>query len=281
MKELVAKNKGTEQIEAHMLSLPQAHCPVQHFFGPGTYVRQVILPKGIIAIGHKQKYDQLNVMLSGKVAMIEDGKVKELTAPKVFVGPPGRKIGFVIETCVWLNIYATDEKDIDKLEEMFLEKSETFEMYDKEFETEDKETHEEDRQDFLSLLNDYGFDEETVRLQSEDKKDQIPLPDPWTSFISVRESNIEGKGIFISIPVYKDDVIGPARLDNMRTPIRRFTNHSKTPNCKFVKFQNGDIFIVALKNIAGCKGGSKGEELTVDYRQALSLSGIGELKCQE
>ena len=59
----------------------------------------------------------------------------------------------------------------------------------------------------------------------------------------------------------------------MRTPLGRFTNHSRTPNAVFVN-QGGDIYLYALRRISGCSGGSQGEEVTIDYRQALALSGI-------
>jgi hypothetical protein len=38
-----------------------------------------------------------------------------------FVGKPGRKVAYIIETVVFQNIYATDETDIEKLENMFVE----------------------------------------------------------------------------------------------------------------------------------------------------------------
>jgi hypothetical protein len=45
-----------------------------------------------------------------------------------------------------------------------------------------------------------------------------------------------------------------------------------------VKRPNGDIDLVATRQIAGCTGGQPGEEITIDYRQALRLSGIGSLE---
>ena len=36
--------------------------------------------------------------------------------------------------------------------------------------------------------------------------------------------------------------------------------------------ESGDIYLVALRDIAGCKGGNLGEEITVDYRQALTVT---------
>ena len=277
----LAKNEGIEQIEAHMLNQPQIDCPVAHHFGPGSYVREVTLPAGIIAVGHTQKFEHLNIMLTGKVAIVDENSVRVLEAPLIFVGKPGRKVGYVLETCVWQNVYATNETNIDKLESYFLDKSETWQIHEESMAEFRKAAREEDRMDFASMLEEVGFDEATVRSQSMEEIDQIKMPSPWDAAIQVRKSDIEGKGLFLSWPVEKGTIIAPARLNGMRTPAGRFTNHAKTPNCEFVMMDTGDIYLVAKRSIHGCRGGDQGEELTVDYRQALALSGIGGNLCQE
>jgi len=70
------------------------------------------------------------------------------------------------------------------------------------------------------------------------------------------------------------DLIAPARIAGMRTPAGRYTNHSNTPNSAMILTACGDINLIALRDIEGCKGGDNGEEITIDYRQALALSGI-------
>lgn len=257
-------------LESHMLQLPQAECPVVHHFGPGTYIREVTLPAGTIAIGHAQRFEQLNIMLTGKVAIItSENETKVLEAPMIFVGPPGRKVGYVIETCTWLNVYATDERDIDKLEEMFFDKSESWKEHSSVV-----ESRQDDIEDFYNLISEAGFTHDVVRSQSENEDDQIEMPAGYGAKVTVRNSKIEGKGVFLSSPAEADELIAPARIKGFRTPVGRYTNHSKTPNAKFVKSDTGDIYLVALRRIEGCRGGDQGEEVTVDYRQALSLSGI-------
>ena len=80
--------------------------------------------------------------------------------------------------------------------------------------------------------------------------------------------------MFLSWPIEKDGVLGPARINGKRTPLGRYTNHSMSPNAKPELMDNGDIYLVSTMNISGCKGGSKGEEITVDYRDMLRLSGV-------
>lgn len=268
------QNTGLEPAESFMLDLPQVECPVVHHFGPGIYIREVTIPAGTIAVGHAQRYEQLNILLRGSVAVVNDGEVKVLRAPLIFTGPPGRKVGYVIEDAVWQNVYATEETDIEKLEEMFLDKSASWQAHQDEVVKIERAARAADRHDFALLVAEAGFTLEQVRQQSENETDQIPFPDSWQGSMVVRDSTIEGKGMFLSFPAKKGDVLAPARLDGMRTPAGRYVNHAKHPNAEFVKNDNEDIYLVALRDIHGCVGGNLGEEVTVDYRQALSLSGI-------
>lgn len=267
-------------LEKEMLEMPQADCPVAHHFGPGIYIREVTLPAGIFAVGHTQRYEHLNIMLTGKVAIVDGDQVRVLEAPLIFTGKPGRKVGYVIETCVWQNVYATEETNIDALEAHYLDKSENWKAYDKEQSGIIYALNQPDRDDFEQVLKDFGFNAETVRQQSEDESDQIDMPVAFKAVAQVRDSNIEGKGLFLSWHIAAGQIIAPARISGKRTPAGRYVNHSISPNCKYIADENGDIYLVSLRDIDGCKGGSKGEELTVDYRQALTLN--KELsKCQE
>lgn len=264
-----------EKLEEQMLGLPQAECPVVHHFGPGIYIREVTIPAGAFAVGHAQRYEHLNIMLSGSVAVLDDtGEVKTLSAPMISVGKPGRKVGVVLETCTWQNVYPNpdDERDIDALESKWLDKSATWAAVSNSLQAQLHADHNEDRSDFLNLIKQAGFNEEIVRQQSENTDDQIPMPDGFAR-VTVRKSPIEGRGIFLTFPADKGELIGPARINGMRTPLGRFTNHSMNPNAVFVK-QGDDIFLYASRRIAGCTGGDDGEEVTVDYRQALALSGV-------
>ena len=267
-------------LEKEMLEMPQADCPVAHHFGPGIYIREVTLPAGIFAVGHAQRYEHLNIMLTGKVAIVDGDQVRVLEAPLIFTGKPGRKVGYVLETCVWQNVYATNETDIDTLEAHYLDKSKTWEAYDKEHSKIEHELNQHNRVDYAQVLKEFGFDADTARQQAEEESDQIDMPNVFKAVVQVRDSNIEGKGLFLSWHIAAGQIIAPARIPGKRTPAGRYVNHSMNPNCKYVADENGDIYLVSLRGIDGCKGGSKGEELTVDYRQALTLN--KELsKCQE
>jgi hypothetical protein len=117
------------------------------------------------------------------------------------------------------------------------------------------------RSDYYSALADFGYDHKTAREQTEDHSDLI---DQDLMGIYRSKSEIEGTGIFVSRNVRDGDFICIARMGGRRTIAGRYTNHSPNPN-GFMIFIERDVWIVAKREILS------GEEITVDYRQALSL----------
>jgi hypothetical protein len=261
-----------QELEKHFLKEKQADCPVKHIFAPNIYIREVSIPAGTFSIGHYQTTEHLNIMLKGRVTMVnEDGSHTELVAPQTFVSKPGRKIGYIHEDMVWQNVYSTNEIDVEKLEATYLNKSITWQENQKSQELLLTLDHSSDIADYYLAIAEFGFDHETVRKQTENMEDQIPMPFGSYKAI-VANSRIDGKGVFATGNIEEGEVIAPARIDGKRTPIGRYTNHSKNINAIMVLRDNGNIDLVAKKAINGCQGGNLGEEITIDYRQALSLA---------
>lgn len=259
-----------EKVERAMLELEQMPCPVIHRFAPGVYIREVTLPAGAFCIGAHQKQEHLNIMLKGKVLIRnKSGGVTQLTAPMVFVGEPGKKVGYVLEEVVWQNVYATTETDIEKLEAMFVDKGEAWQA------AEDQRCRptildEIAREDYFSVLREYAIPHAVAQAQSFNTSDLTPFPHGGYK-VMVTRSRIDGKGLFATAPIAKGEVIAPARVGEKRTPAGRYTNHSPHPNAAFVLRQNGDLDLVAIANISGMSGGLVGDEITIDYRQALEI----------
>ena len=116
-----------EALEGVLLPEEQIDLPLNHFFGPGIYIREGFIPKGTLIIGHKHRFACTNVLVKGKMRVIgPDGIPSTIEAPLMFVSGPGRKIGYTLEDCVFQNIHATEETDLEKLEEQLIEKSETW-----------------------------------------------------------------------------------------------------------------------------------------------------------
>jgi len=252
-----------EELEHAMLKLPQATCNVRHIFAPGLYVRELSMPAGTVAIGHRQKQQHLNVLLAGRVNVINpDGTTSELRAPLTFVGEPGRKVGYVLEDVVWMNIYPTTETDVGKLEETYLEKSEVF------------------RQqvpavlltpaDFPAVLEQLRLTAEQVQEESERPTDLAPFP-PGAYKVKVGPSQIQGQGLIATADIEPGEIICPALWQGMRTPAGRYTNHASDPNAHPWAAPDGAVYWVAHRAISGCRGGQDGEEVTIDYRAAVAV----------
>jgi len=122
----VAITDKIDNLLKEVSSRPQAECPVQHFFGPSIYIREVIMPAGTVVVGKYHKHDHLCNMIEGRMIVVgEDGVRAEIAAPAVFMAKKGRKTAYILEAVRFQNIFSTDETDVEKLEHMLVEDSTT------------------------------------------------------------------------------------------------------------------------------------------------------------
>ncbi len=253
-----------DRVERALLAMPQAECSLAHHFGPGVYVRELSMKAGTWAIGHHQKHPHLNVLIKGAVQMPQDdGTMRVVRAPLVYVGEPGRKAGYVLEDTVWLNVYATEERDIEKLEAHFVEKSRQWVEAVSTQAEQMRSDRQVDRDDFASLPD--------VQNIGRHEVDPVQLGALGGANVRIRPSAIEGLGLFLNSSVEPFHVIAPAVTSERRTPAGRYANHSAAPNACLVRRLDGGIDLVSLSRIRGCVGGQEGDEVTIDYRQAQAL----------
>jgi hypothetical protein len=195
-----------------------------------------------------------------------DGKLQTYTAPMMLSTPPGRKLAYTHDEVSWVNVYAEESRDVEEIESRLLDKSDAWKENQPQIEALKKTI---DHQDYADFLDEIGMTENAVQAIVTNPYDQIRFPDGSFS-VSRSKSLIHGDGMFATAPFAQDDLIGPARIGGLRTPLGRFTNHSKQPNAKFVLVDD-DILLVATQDIKGSVGSSHGDEITVDYRQAFDL----------
>lgn len=228
--------------------LTAVDCPVFHRFGPGVYLREVHLPAGTLAVGHRHRAEHLNIMLAGVIdIVIGDAQMQRLTAPAILTAPPGRKVALVVEDTVWVNVYATEETDVEKLEAMILDKSPAWEAAAAVEFANHHRLRQPDRDDFAAAMTELGIAAVIV-----------PDAPPPGGKLTVRRSPIDGQGLFLSASAAAGEVLGLASA-------LRWANHAANPNAEIL-----DGALVARRAIAGCVGGGQGEEVTVDYRRALA-----------
>lgn len=234
--------------------LTPRHCPISHFFAPGVYVRQMVIPQGTMAIGHNHKYSHLCTVLTGRILFFPDeNNIDVWEAPHTFLARPGHKMVYAIEDTIVQNVHPNPDNitDQDELEELFLDKTDYPELII-------KDDRAEDRIDFDRL----GYKEPDRKYYN--------VPNGFNTAITYRLSHIHGKGVFATIPFSYAEYIAPYQIDGKYTTIAQYINHSITPNCAVLKLSDENMVLAAAVTINGCMGDSRGEELTINYRSIIS-----------
>jgi hypothetical protein len=114
------------RLEERVNELPQADCPVRHYFAPGMYAREITIPKGAVLIGAVHKTENLAVLSAGKLQLVTDSGTVEISAPHTLTVKPGQKnAALALEDAVWTNFFPTDETDPEKLVEILTESKAT------------------------------------------------------------------------------------------------------------------------------------------------------------
>lgn len=230
-------------IEQNQDKFDQVPCDVKHTFAPGIYIRELHMYPGYMVIGHKHTTDHLNIMIKGNLDVQQnDGSFINIHGQISFTSKPGRKIAFIHEHTVWLNLFPTSDQNISRIESLFFDKSEEWEAG-------------KDSIKRIQYQSKYPGD---IRIL---KGGMTKLPYGTYGF-QVDKSAIHGQGLFASCSFAPGEVVGPIRNNNKLTICAGKVNHSDRPNAQIVD----DAYLVAIAPISGCVGGLLGDEITIDYR---------------
>lgn len=72
-----------------LLQKPQAECPVEHFFQPGKYIREMRIPAGAVFIGRAHRYGHECRLVSGMCVWVTEEGKRLAEAPVVIHTTPG------------------------------------------------------------------------------------------------------------------------------------------------------------------------------------------------
>lgn len=114
---------STQEITKLQLAALKEECPVNHYFSEGVYIRELILPKGLIAVGKEHKTKHLNTILKGECDVMINGVIKRFKGPCTFESLAGsQKTVYIYEDTIWQTIHVNEdnEKDIEMLEERYI-----------------------------------------------------------------------------------------------------------------------------------------------------------------
>jgi len=245
-------------------SFDECPYPIFHSFANGMYTREMHINGGDLIVGKIHKNDYFVKMLTGRAWVVSEFGAKELIAPCSFVAKAGVKhIGFHLEDTVWTDVHKVSSENIEEAEvEIFADSYEELDTYNNIISN-----------DFAEMCIDIGLSEEVVKELSEDISDLIDQPSDDS--IEVKESSIDGLGVFSLKPIKAGERIAIGRIGDKRTQAGRYVNHSDLPNAKPIIEEDMGIF-VALVDI------NEGDEITADYRDVKHKSNEldGVILCQ-
>ena len=118
--ELEARDRKIDALEAGIRNELQVfEPPITNYFAPGLYAREMFIPKGTTLTGKIHKHANLSIMSAGALELyLEDGTTAVVRAPFTYVAPPGtRRAAHALEDTVWTVIHATEETDVQKIEQ--------------------------------------------------------------------------------------------------------------------------------------------------------------------
>lgn len=93
--------------------------PLKHSFAPGIYVREIFIPKGYVLTGKIHRHPHPNFLMKGEVIVVTEHKGRQhLKAPLSMISEAGTKRAVMaLEDTVWITVHATEETDLQKIED--------------------------------------------------------------------------------------------------------------------------------------------------------------------
>ncbi len=101
----------------------QVHIEPHHVFAQGLYAREVELPAGCTAVGHRHLQEHVCIISKGRVKVVTEDGIEEIAAPAIMVVPAGRKnCVHAIEDTVWTTVHATQAATVEEAETLLVSK---------------------------------------------------------------------------------------------------------------------------------------------------------------
>lgn len=90
---------------------------VEHLIADGMYMRKLFIPKGMVLVGKIHRKQCMNIVARGDITLVTELGKKRVNQGFTAVSQPGTmKVGFAHEDTEFINVFRTDETDIEKIE---------------------------------------------------------------------------------------------------------------------------------------------------------------------
>lgn len=228
------------QLEEAGKKLPQADLRLVDRFVGALYVRQIIIPAGVMITSRVYKRTYVDIMISGNITITDTNGTYDLKGYNVLEGTAGRKrVGFAHEDTIWLTVHDCVDIKTDDPES------------DISFETLDQ--YQEHRCE-IAKIGYQRFQTESKLLTADTQKATDNAVTEVTGDFTVYDSPIHGKGIFAKRRFVSGECVGRVEIDGNKTTLCQYLNHSDYPNAIIY---NSELIVTQPMDT--------GHELTVNY----------------
>jgi hypothetical protein len=115
-----AIRRSIRSFAEQLLALPnelKREFPVEHTLIDGVYTRKLFIPKGSFLVGKVHLKECVNIVAKGDISILTETGMGRIQAGHIAVSKPGiQKLGYAHEDTVFVNVFRTDETDINKIE---------------------------------------------------------------------------------------------------------------------------------------------------------------------
>lgn len=99
----------------------------KHYHCEGVYLRAYHMGAGETVTGEIHRFACINILLKGKILVVQSDGEYELEAPNIYISEPGEKKALhALEDTIFCNVHATEETDQEKLRAHFTVPSHEF-----------------------------------------------------------------------------------------------------------------------------------------------------------
>jgi hypothetical protein len=113
---------GVSSADMATVALTEQQAQTEHFFSQGLYAKKMIIPAGTQIPTHQHVYDHLSILAQGRVRVTVGKVTQEYVAPTAI--EIKKELAHTIqatEDSVWFCVHATQETDIDKIDQSLIQ----------------------------------------------------------------------------------------------------------------------------------------------------------------
>jgi hypothetical protein len=210
----------------------------------GMYLRVTTIPPNTFIEGATHKKDAISILLKGTIIQIDGRERYQISAPSFVTTNAGTsRQAFSLTEVSYATITATDETDLNKIEEVLYE---------------EESINTKARKDYDALLLELNMTQEQV------EEDMNKFPVLLTSMEGFKRdiSALGGYGMFTTKEFKEGEILGVMYDGENKTLLGRYTNHAPTPNVTYLR-QDGKVYMKSKYDLP------IGVELFLNYRESL------------